>query len=78
MSYVVADGKSNWLEGLILIGRLSFSSSAVISANALLDRSVYCRGSRVLVLSRLELLKHTRSLFYRSLIHLVSLQRTSD
>lgn len=24
MSYVVADGKSNWLEGLILIGLLPF------------------------------------------------------
>jgi Ca2+:H+ antiporter len=41
MSYVVADGKSNWLEGLILIGKMSTLKYLTLKSSHSLSTGLY-------------------------------------
>lgn len=51
MSYVVADGKSNWLEGVILICEYHWQLFIVTSRQPT-DRPLCYRGRFILVLPR--------------------------
>ena len=68
MSYVVADGKSNWLEGVILI--CQFCVSAVLGSQLPLTqdsrgRLLHQYSRELLVLPRLDVLEHSRELHGR-------------
>lgn len=73
MSYVVADGQSNWLEGLILIGERGRYSQKHMLSHRTAYRSLRRGCSYLLVLPWFQLLQHPRGvlnlILHRTLIH---------